>query len=762
MNTYKTSWQETLVFTGDIGIVAFCYVAAYLIRFDGVPDKEHLAIMVKIFPLVLAVRIAALIYFKVHRGIWQYASIKDLTQILKAASVSSIFVVAVVMGLNIGHPRSIFIIDWLLLTIVLSGTRFIIRISRPLRWKEKNADSPGKKVLIVGAGDAGEMIVREMIYRYRHNYEVVGLIDDDPKKYKKHIHGVTVIGTSGDIPEIIRKRKIAEIIIAVPSATSEQMHEIVNYCIESGAKYRTLPNLSNIVDGTVKVKELREVRLEDLLGRDEVFLDREKIKGYIQGKNVLISGAGGSIGSELCRQVAALMPRELVLFEKSENSLFYIDMELEQFFSGVKKVPVIGDICDRKRVRQVFTQYCPEIIFHAAAHKHVPLMEMNSMEAIKNNVFGTEVLAEDAVRFAVEKFIMLSTDKTVEPTSLMGVSKKIAEMYVAAMQKKKKTQFMSVRFGNVLGSEGSVIPTFKKQIEKGGPVTITHPEIKRYFMTIPEAAGLVLKAGLLGHGGEIFVLEMGRQIKIVDMACDLIRLSGLKPNEDIKIRFTGLRPGEKMYESLVEAGEKLIKTNNEKIFVIEQSRDNKPEIFEHIKALRELVAREEEMEVLIAKLKQIVPGYKPNAHMLSIGQKERKVKEIDILVVDDDKIVQSLLQKFLEGKGYNVLLAANGREALEIVKNNLLRLAIVDITLPGFMDGIKLLKYIKKINSAIEVILITGSGTAKTRRLSRSLGAYAYLEKPFDLTSLKAHIERALTEQNRQTCRPQRKIALPA
>jgi len=498
MNIYRRSWQENLVLVIDVLVIIFCYIAAYFIRFDGVPPEKYFGMIAMMLPVVLAARVTALFYFKLNSSIWHYASIKDLIQIIKAVSASSVFIVAAGMALHIGHPRSIFIIDWLLLIIGLSGVRFAIRLTRPFRRRLRSENGRPKKVLIVGAGDAGEMMVREMLYRYGLNYEIVGFIDDDPRKYRRHIHGVTVLGTRSDIPDIVREKDVDEIIIAIPTLKPDHMRDIVDHCIKSGAKYRTLPNISDVVNGTVKVKELREVKLEDLLKRDETSLDKQRLNSYIAGKSVLITGAGGSIGSELCRQVARFAPKELVLFEKSENALFYIDMELGLFFRDLKKVPVIGDVCDRKRVREVLSGHRPDIIFHAAAHKHVPLMEINSMEAIKNNVFGTKVLAEEAIEAGVARFIMLSTDKAVDPINLMGVSKRIAEMFMTTLARKNETRFTTVRFGNVLGSEGSVIPTFQKQIERGGPITVTHPDIKRYFMTIPEAAGLVLEAGFMG------------------------------------------------------------------------------------------------------------------------------------------------------------------------------------------------------------------------------------------------------------------------
>jgi len=750
MNIFRRGWQENLVLVSDAAVIVFSYIAAYFIRFDGMPQAQYIEMMIRTLPFVLIIRLAALFYFKLNTSMWQYASMKDLAQIIKAVTVSSVFIVAIAMVIHTGHPRSIFIIDWLLLIIALSGTRFTIRLTRPIRSLQKNGNSRRKKVLVVGAGDAGEMIAREIVFRYSHNYEVVGLIDDDPKKHGKQIHGVPVLGSGPDIPAIVKERNIEEIIIAIPSATSEQKRGIVDYCIKSGAKYRTVPNMSDLVDGTVKVKELREVRLEDLIGRDEMHLDRQKLAEYIKGKNVLITGAGGSIGSELCRQVARLNPGKLILFEKAENPLFYIDMELGQFYKELKKVPVVGDICDKNRVEDVFSEHKPQIVFHAAAHKHVPLMEINGMEAIKNNVFGTKILAEAAAKSGVGKFIMLSTDKAVAPMSLMGVSKRVAELYITSLRDKSATKFMAVRFGNVLGSEGSVVPAFKKMIEKGGPITITHPDITRYFMTIPEAAALVMEAGFMGQGGEIFILEMGKQIKILDLARDMIRLSGLEPDKDIKIVFTGLRPGEKMYEALVAEDEELLKTSHEKIMVVETNKENGKNVIGHLEALEQIVAREDIFS-LLGQLKKMVPNYKPNPQLLqkTTLPKEDKLsnKKIDILIADDEEIVQEVLGKFLDGRGYDTLLASNGREALKIIDNNEVRLAFIDIRMPGFIDGLGTLKRIKKINKNIEVIIMTGYGTENARRKSRDLGAYAYLEKPFDLSDIRSKVDSALSKQ---------------
>ncbi|MCX5666843.1 MAG: polysaccharide biosynthesis protein [Candidatus Omnitrophica bacterium] len=750
MNISRRGWQENLVLVGDAVVITFSYIAAYFLRFDGVPDAQYMDMMVSTLPFLLIIRMAALFYFKLNTSMWQYASVKDLVQIIKAVTVSSVVIVAVTMVIHAGYPRSVFIIDWLLLVIALSGTRFTVRLTRPLRTRQKNGNGRRKRVLIVGAGDAGEMIARDMVYRYSYNYEVVGFIDDAQNKQRKQIHGVPILGEAGDIPAIVKKRNIEEIIIAIPSATSDERRGILDYCIKSGAKYRTVPHMSDLIDGTVKVKELREVRLEDLIGRDDILPDKHKIAEYIKGKSVLITGAGGSIGSELCRQVAGLNPGKLILFEKAENPLFYIDMELGRSFEGLRKISLVGDICDKNRVEDVFSEHKPHIVFHAAAHKHVPLMEINGMEAIKNNVFGTKILAEAAAKSGVEKFIMLSTDKAVEPTSIMGVSKSVAELYIMSLWDMSATKFMAVRFGNVLGSEGSVVPAFKKMIEKGGPITITHPDITRYFMTIPEAAALVMEAGYMGHGGEIFILEMGKQIKILDLAYDMIKLSGLAPDTDIEIVFTGLRPGEKMYEALVTEDEELLKTPHEKIMVLKSNKERGTNIISCLDVLKQIVTREDSY-LLFEQLKKMVPSYKPFMqipHKTTLPE-ERKIsnKKIDILIADDERIVQEVLSKFLDGRGYNTLLASNGREAMNIVNTNEVRLAFIDIRMPGFADGLQTLKRIKKTNKNIEVIMMTGYGTEKARRESSLLGAYAYLEKPFDLSDIRSKVESALHKE---------------
>lgn len=607
MIKYKINWRLNLVFIVDLFVITVCYFTAYIIRFEGFPPEKYSIMLIKTLPLVLVIRILSLRYFGAHKGIWQYASIKDLTNIIIAISISSLFIVALMMSLYIGFPRSVFIIDWLLLVILLSGTRVIVRLTRPFKQLSKKNPGKRKRILIFGAGDAAETVLREMVYRYNHTYEVVGLLDDDPRKLGKSMHGVTVLDNRTAITEIAGKKNVEEILIAIPSISGDNMRAIVGECIKSGVRYRTLPGIGDIVNGKVGLQKIRDVRLEDLLNREVIKLHKDKISGYLSGKRILITGAGGSIGSELCAEAAKYNPQELILLDQSENALFNIDRKLTDQFPDVERIPLIGDICDRQRVEEIFVKYGPHIIFHTAAYKQVPLSEGNLREVIKNNIMGTKIIANASIKFKTATFVMISTDKAVNPSSLMGVSKRIGEMYLAELSKTTQTKFISVRFGNVLGSQGSVIPTFQNQIKRGGPITLTHPRMERFFITIPEAAGLAIEAGAMGTGGEIFILEMGVQVKILDLARDLIQLSGLRPDKDIKIIFTGLRPGEKMSESLASESEKLEPTEHEKISVIKPINLNST-IIDDVAELEELMLGDD-INILLSKLIKIVPSY---------------------------------------------------------------------------------------------------------------------------------------------------------
>lgn len=472
-----------------------------------------------------------------------------------------------------------------------------------------------KRVLIIGAGEAGEMVVREMLNHPEAGLEPVGFIDDDPKKKGKHILGLKVLGGKESISHVASKHEIDEILIAIPSAKGQVVRDFIAHCKSARVGFKIVPGILEIIKGDVKIGQIREVHPEDLLGRQTVTINMEEIAAYLKGQRVLVTGAGGSIGAELCRQVVKFEPELLILLEREEDNIYHLNMDLEKIIPLPLRTSIIGDVRDRIKMSRVLRQYKPQVVFHAAAYKHVPLMEENIDEAIKNNAFGTRIMAELALKHKIDKFIMISTDKAVNPTSAMGVSKRVAEFLVQDFAQRVTdesvgTKFITVRFGNVIGSRGSVVPLFKKQIEEGGPVTVTHPEVYRYFMTIPEAAQLVIQAGAQGQGGEIFLLNMGEQVKILQLAQDLITLSGLEPSIDIKIEFIGLRPGEKLYEELLTAQEGVKATRHEKIFIAQAEEVDSEKLHRDLDELKRLT-KIMNMEGIIRKLKEIVPNYRP-------------------------------------------------------------------------------------------------------------------------------------------------------
>jgi FlaA1/EpsC-like NDP-sugar epimerase len=467
------------------------------------------------------------------------------------------------------YPRSIFVIDWFVILVLVGGSRFAYRLFREGWFNPGHGQDSAKNVLIVGAGRAGETILRELLGNHGLNYAPIGFVDDDRKKRNMTIHGYRVLGNTRDIPGLVERHDVEEVFLAIPTASGAAKRRIMLTCKSAGVKAKTLPGVGELLNGSVKVNLLREFQIEDLLGREPARLDAASIRAYLKGKTVMITGAGGSIGSELCRQVAQFSPKRLVLFERSEFNLYQVHMNLLELFPDVEIHPIIGDVLNKNRVEKTLQKFRPEVVFHAAAYKHVPLMELNAQEALRNNVLGTWTMASLSQAYGVGKFVMVSTDKAVRPTNIMGASKKIAELVCQGFGREGRTKFVTVRFGNVLNSVGSVIPLFKKQIAKGGPLTVTHPEIYRYFMTIPEAVQLIMQAGAMGKGGEIFILDMGEPVRIVELARDMITLSGLEPDKDIKIVFTGLRPGEKLHEELLTEGESIKSTLHEKIKVAE-------------------------------------------------------------------------------------------------------------------------------------------------------------------------------------------------
>ncbi len=563
-------YRRALVVLVHLVMWTAALLLALALRFEFEFPAGYLKLLPKLLALSLGVR--ALVHWRLglFHGLWRYSGSRDLRSLLWAATLSSICYAAAwgFVGVRM-FPRSVFILDWAFSILIVGGLRFGIRTIREVTIQNAmpKSDAPRRRVLVVGAGDAGEMLMREIVRIYRNRYEPVGFLDDNTRKHGERIHGVPVLGPIDTITTVVEREKVDEIILAIPSISGRQMRTIVEQCRPTGVQMRTVPGVDGLIDGTVTVSQLSEVNIEDLLRREPVKLDLEALGQAFAGRVVLVTGAGGSIGSELCRQVCRFAPKRLILVEQAENSLFHIERALRTEHPDITVVPYIGDICDSKRLEAIFAAERPQAVFHAAAHKHVPLMEANPGEAIKNNVFGTRKVADLAHQFGVERFVMVSTDKAVNPTSLMGVSKRVAEIYIQSLSQRSKTHFITVRFGNVLGSAGSVVPIFREQIAKGGPVTVTHPEMRRYFMTIPEACQLVLQAGSMGQGGEIFVLDMGEPVKIVDLARDLIRLSGLDPDSDIEIKFTGMRPGEKLFEELAVDEESVEKTKHPKIFV---------------------------------------------------------------------------------------------------------------------------------------------------------------------------------------------------
>jgi len=571
---------------------------------------------------VLVVKVMVFGYFRLYAGWWQYVSIQDLVETFKASHISTAIILGGVYVLKalraygaisvaVEVPDTVLIIDWAATIALVGGVRFLVRI---IREGSRPVSPAGlTRVLIIGAGNAGEGVLRELYRLPVEKYHVVGFVDDNPRVRGIRIHGVPVLGGVGDLAEVARRQNAEEVIIALPQPTREQLRRVIEVCKGQRLTFRIVPGVADLIDGRADIGRLREVDIKDVLGREPVTLDTENVGRFLAGKVVLVTGAGGSIGSEICRQAVAFQPKRLVLLEQAENNLFHIDRELRTAHPDLDVVPVIADICDRQRIQDVFSRYKPDVVFHAAAHKHVPMMELNPGEAIKNNVFGSKNVTDMALKSGAEAFVLISTDKAVNPTSIMGCSKRVTEMYCQSLSGRKddgRTKFVIVRFGNVLGSAGSVVPIFREQIARGGPVTVTHPEMQRYFMTIPEATQLVIQAGAMGKGGEIMLLDMGTPVKIVDLARDMITLSGFRPDVDIQIEFLGVRPGEKLFEELRTGSEDILPTHHKKIFIWQNRGCTNEEIDVALERLK-TVANSAPLQQVRAILKSIVPEFEP-------------------------------------------------------------------------------------------------------------------------------------------------------
>jgi len=592
----------------DIFLISLTLYLAFVIKHgpDDLPDFK-LVQWITIWAAATVTSIAVNYFTGLYRSLWQYASINELLNVLVSGFITEalFFVTMLLVGYKISY--SVHFLVLVLNTVFLGVSRLGYRMLRRISKLGSTVASDFKRVLIIGAGDAGVMVIRELRRHYEMGLDPVALIDDDKLKHGCRIMGVKVHGGREKIIEVVDKLDIDMIIVALPSAPRQIQTEILEICKQTKCKLKILPGVYEIINDSVSVSQLRDVQIEDLLGREPVNLNIEEICGYIQNETVLVTGGGGSIGSELCRQIARFNPRKLLILDIYENNAYDLQQELLMTHPELDHEVIIASVRDRARLEQIFEQYRPSAVFHAAAHKHVPLMEHNPSEAIKNNVFGTLNTAECADKYGVKRFVLISTDKAVNPTNIMGATKRIAEMIIQGMNKHSKTEFVAVRFGNVLGSNGSVIPLFKKQIAEGGPVTVTHPEINRFFMTIPEAVQLVLEAGSMARGGEIFVLDMGKPVKIVDLARDLIRLSGLEPDVDIEIKFTGLRPGEKLYEELLMSEEGLTSTSHSKIFIGKPSDIDINKLRQDLEKLKFVMNGPK--EVLMELIKEIVPTY---------------------------------------------------------------------------------------------------------------------------------------------------------
>jgi len=618
-----TIMRQALVWASQIVLFALSGVLAFLLRFDfslPVECRSHLA-----YGLAIWIPLKGIVFHaaKLDRGLWRYLSVIDLSRIafgnLAASTVSCILILLIAPA---GFPRSIFILDLMVCFLATSGLRLMLRMMLEVTSQARSERAAEKRTLIYGAGDAGITLLREIRNNPKLSYRALGFLDDRSEKKGLRLAGAPVLGGGEQAEAIVRKLNVETILVAIPSATGSEMTRILKLCHAAGVECKTVPGLGEVIEGNGLAGQIREVAVEDLLGRIPVRLEESQIRGSLEGKVVLVTGAAGSIGSELCRQIARYGPAGIVGFEIAESPLFEIDHEMRQAFPHVPFHPEIGNIQNRARLDDVLHQYKPAVVYHAAAYKHVPLMEAHVFEAIENNVFGTYNVAVAAAENGVKDFVMISSDKAVRPTNVMGATKRVAELVLLSLQN-GPTKYVAVRFGNVLGSNGSVIPIFKKQIAAGGPVTVTHPEMRRFFMTIPEASQLVLQASAIGKGGQICVLDMGQPVKIVDLAKNLILLSGLRPDEDIRIEFSGMRPGEKLYEELNALFEDTVPTQHEKIRIFMGEGMPERDVQGLLDSLHD-ICEARDMGRLVVALKETVMDYSPSTHLLKRVIKTRE------------------------------------------------------------------------------------------------------------------------------------------
>ena len=605
---HENKFKVLILVIMDIILINVAYMISFYIRLGSIYNEVYNDIYVTYLPFILFTYIGILALFKMYRSIWKIAGIDEVISGVVGCVIAGVinFVVSEFMPFRI--PRVVTILSCFFIIAFVLGVRLSYRFIRRISLYGNIYLGNGERVLIYGAGACGSLLIEELRRSKDNKYKIVGLIDDNPNKKGKYIKGIKVIGNRDIIAEAVKDNRVKTIFFAMPSLGAKAKSEILDICKESKAKVKIVPSFYETIDEEINLNHVRDVDLKDLLGREEVVLDKEGIDDYIKDKVVLVTGGGGSIGSELCRQIATFKPRKLVILDIYENSVYDLQNELSRNMPELDKAVIIASVRDKKKMEQVFEEYRPNVVFHAAAHKHVPLMEYNPGEAIKNNVKGTLNVGECADKYGCDKFVLISTDKAVNPTNVMGATKRFCEMIVQALNAKSKTDFVAVRFGNVLGSNGSVIPLFQKQISEGGPVTLTHPDIIRYFMLIPEAAQLVLQAGAYAKGGEIFILDMGKPVKIYDLAVNLIKLSGFEPGKDIEIKVTGLRPGEKLYEELLMDEEGLTETKHKKIFIGKPSSFDLDKLKLQIDEIMKFAEGNNKL-LLRQKLHEIVPTY---------------------------------------------------------------------------------------------------------------------------------------------------------
>lgn len=597
----------------DVILLVVSFFLGYYIRFEfdfnSIPDnfKEKMLLLIGVS---IVLKISVYVPFKLYRSLWRYAGLYELVSVFLASAITNGILFIYIAFVDRLAPRSIFAITGMIDVFLIGGSRLVYRLYRRLVLGHSIRMDNIKRVLIFGAGDAGAMIAKEIELHPEMSYKLVAFMDDNNEKQGRKVNGIPVLGGIEDIEDVVDRKDIDEIIIAIPSAKPATVNKVYEKCTRTQCKVKILPSMSMLIDEKISLQKIKEVDIEDLLGREPIRVDLEDIAQYLGGKVALVTGGGGSIGSELCRQIASYNPQKLLILDNYENNLYDILNELTKKYPELDLVPIVANVREMQRIDEIFISFKPHIVFHAAAHKHVPLMEDHPEEAIKNNVFGTWNVAHCADKHGAERFVLISTDKAVNPTNVMGATKRIAEMIIQSLNTRSKTEFVAVRFGNVLGSNGSVIPLFRKQIEAGGPITVTHPDITRFFMTIPEAVQLVIQAGSMAEGGEIFVLDMGQPVKILDLAKNLIRLSGFEPYEDIDIEITGLRPGEKLYEELLMNEEGLQATKHNKIFVAKPLHTDYELLKRELEILSAKIYKTTNHQEIKEYVKVLVPTYK--------------------------------------------------------------------------------------------------------------------------------------------------------